>query len=86
MSKYARPLAGLAMVVALVGIVVVAAGMFRGSFADTVPLTVLSQRAGLVMNPDAKVKLVGVPVGTSCRSKTVPMVRPPSCWPSIRLN
>ncbi|QEN15321.1 MCE family protein [Mycolicibacterium sp. ELW1] len=64
MRSYARPLAGLAMVVAVVGIVIVAAGMFRGSFADTVPLTVLSQRAGLVMNPDAKVKLVGVPVGT----------------------
>ncbi|MCV7019828.1 MCE family protein [Mycolicibacterium aichiense] len=63
MRSYARPLAGLAMVVAIVGIVIVAAGMFRGSFADTVPLTVLSQRAGLVMNPDAKVKLVGVPVG-----------------------
>lgn len=37
MRSYARPLAGLAMVVAIVGIVIVAAGMFRGSFADTVP-------------------------------------------------
>jgi phospholipid/cholesterol/gamma-HCH transport system substrate-binding protein len=51
------------MVVALVAILVLAAGLFRGSFASTVPVTVISQRAGLVMNPDAKVKLHGVQVG-----------------------
>ncbi len=51
------------MVVTIGLIVACAVAMFRGSFADTVPLTVMSQRAGLVMNPDAKVKFVGVPVG-----------------------
>src|SRR5699024_9793330 len=38
-------------------------GLFQGSFTASVPVTVLSQRAGLVMNPDAKVKMRGVQVG-----------------------
>jgi len=58
-----RALAGLVSVVAIVAIVAIAVAMFRGSFHGTVPLTVLSQRAGLVMNPDAKVELLGVQVG-----------------------
>ena len=40
-----------------------AIGLFRGSFTKTVPVTVISDRAGLVMNPDAKVKMRGVQVG-----------------------
>ena len=40
-----------------------AIGLFRGSFTETVPVTVVSDRAGLVMNPDAKVKMRGVEVG-----------------------
>lgn len=58
-----RPLAGLATVVVLVAIVVFAVGMFRGDFGQTVPVTVISERAGLVMNPQAKVKMRGVQVG-----------------------
>ncbi|MGH3970805.1 MAG: MCE family protein, partial [Mycobacterium sp.] len=61
--SYASPLAGLVTIVAVVAVVAVAVGLFRGSFADTVPVTVKSQRAGLVMNPDAKVKMRGVQVG-----------------------
>jgi virulence factor Mce-like protein len=64
MSRSAvRPLAGLATVVALMLIVVFAIGMFRGDFGQTVPVTVVSERAGLVMNPEAKVKMRGVQVG-----------------------
>jgi phospholipid/cholesterol/gamma-HCH transport system substrate-binding protein len=63
MSEMVRPLAGLVTVVALGATVAFAVGMFRGGFTESVPLTVMSQRAGLVMNPDAKVKLMGVPVG-----------------------
>ena len=63
MKRAVRPLAGLATIVAILAIVAIAAGMFQGNFAETAPLTVLSQRAGLVMNPDAKVKLLGVQVG-----------------------
>lgn len=58
-----RVLVGAAAIAAVVATVVGAVGLFRGSYADTVPLTVMSHRAGLVMNPDAKVKLLGVPVG-----------------------
>jgi phospholipid/cholesterol/gamma-HCH transport system substrate-binding protein len=58
-----RVVAGLLTVAAIVVIVVLAAGMFQGRFIDSVALTVMSQRAGLVMNPDAKVKLLGVQIG-----------------------
>ena len=58
-----RALAGLVTVAVIVGIVAVAIGLFQGSFAKTVPVTVLSPRAGLVMNADAKVKMRGVQVG-----------------------
>jgi phospholipid/cholesterol/gamma-HCH transport system substrate-binding protein len=60
---YGRPLAGLATVVAIALIVVIAIGLFRGSFTKTEPVTILSDRAGLVMNPEAKVKMRGVQVG-----------------------
>jgi virulence factor Mce-like protein len=58
-----RPLAGLVTILVLVAIVIFAIGMFRGDFGQTVPVTVVSARAGLVMNPDAKVKMYGVQVG-----------------------
>jgi phospholipid/cholesterol/gamma-HCH transport system substrate-binding protein len=59
-----RPLTGLALVVAVALIIALAVGLFRGSFTETEPVTVISDRAGLVMNPDAKVKMRGVQVGT----------------------
>jgi virulence factor Mce-like protein len=58
-----RALTGLATVVVLAAIVAVAVGLFQGSFTESVPVTVLSPRAGLVMNVDAKVKMRGVQVG-----------------------
>jgi phospholipid/cholesterol/gamma-HCH transport system substrate-binding protein len=58
-----RALTGLATVAVLATIVAVAVGLFQGSFTESVPVTVLSPRAGLVMNPDAKVKMRGVQVG-----------------------
>ncbi|MDH6194552.1 phospholipid/cholesterol/gamma-HCH transport system substrate-binding protein [Mycobacterium frederiksbergense] len=61
---YARPLAGLGTVVAIGLIVGLAVALFRGSFTKTEPVTLISDRAGLVMNPDAKVKMRGVQVGT----------------------
>jgi virulence factor Mce-like protein len=57
------PLFGLITVVVIGAIFALAVGLFQGSFTSTVPVTVLSPRAGLVMNPDAKVKLRGVQVG-----------------------
>ena len=62
-SGAARPLAGLGLFVALALIFALAVGLFRGSFTETVPVTVISDRAGLVMNPDARVKMRGVEVG-----------------------
>ena len=62
-SGYVRPLAGLGTVVALVAIIALAVSLFRGSWSETIPVTVISDRAGLVMNPDARVKMRGVQVG-----------------------
>lgn len=61
--NYLPPLLGLATVLIIGLIFAVAVGLFQGSFTTTVPVTVISQRAGLVMNPDAKVKMRGVQVG-----------------------
>lgn len=58
-----RALTGLVSIAVIAAIVAVAVGLFRGSFTETMPVTVLSPRAGLVMNPDAKVKMHGVQVG-----------------------
>jgi virulence factor Mce-like protein len=58
-----RALTGLVTVAIIAAIVAVAVGLFRGSFTESVPVTVLSPRAGLVMNADAKVKMRGVQVG-----------------------
>lgn len=69
---YHRPLAG-ALSVAVVGVVVaVVAVLFKGGLTETVPVTVLSERAGLVMNPDAKVELRGVEVGTVASLEVLP--------------
>jgi phospholipid/cholesterol/gamma-HCH transport system substrate-binding protein len=38
--------------------------LFRGDFTDTVPVTVLSPRAGLVMDPGARVMIHGAQVGS----------------------
>lgn len=63
-SNVRRPLVGLVTVGAGVAVVALSVGLFRGSFTETVPVTVLSERAGLVMNADAKVKLNGAQVGS----------------------
>jgi phospholipid/cholesterol/gamma-HCH transport system substrate-binding protein len=45
------------------GLIALTAGAFSGKFQDFVPLTLVSNRAGLVMEDGAKVKLRGVQVG-----------------------
>lgn len=70
--SYARPLAGLTTVLALVGIVALGVGLFQGDFTPAVPVTVISSRAGLVMNPDAKVEIGGVQVGKVASIESLP--------------
>jgi phospholipid/cholesterol/gamma-HCH transport system substrate-binding protein len=71
-SSAVRPLTGLALVVAIGLIFALAIGLFRGNFTETTPVTVISDRAGLVMNPDAKVKMRGVEVGKVSSIETRP--------------
>lgn len=70
--SYARPLAGLVTVVMVAGIVALAVSLFQGRFTRSVPVTVISPRAGLVMNPDAKVKMRGVQVGKVASIESLP--------------
>ncbi|HKI42569.1 MAG TPA: MCE family protein, partial [Mycobacterium sp.] len=44
-------------------LIALAAGSFTGKFNTYIPLTLVSDRAGLVMEPGAKVKLRGVQIG-----------------------
>ena len=69
---YLRPLVGLLTVLALAAVWALAAAMYRTGFTDSVPVTVLSPRAGLVMDPDAKVKLHGAEVGRVKTIETLP--------------
>lgn len=71
-SRFKRPLVGLATVGVAVAIVALSIGLFRGSFTASVPVTVLSERAGLVMNADAKVKLHGAQVGSVRSIESLP--------------
>ncbi|MFC9789921.1 MCE family protein [Rhodococcus sp. NPDC127528] len=64
MHKYGYKLAALALVVAVAGLVGLSVALFDQSFTDRVPVTVVAQRAGLVMDPGARVKMAGVTVGT----------------------
>jgi virulence factor Mce-like protein len=70
--SYTRPIAGLATVVVMVAVIAVALTQFRGGFTETVPVTVVSDRAGLMMNPGAKVKLHGAPVGAVASIQDMP--------------
>jgi virulence factor Mce-like protein len=53
-------------------VVAVAVGLFRGSFTDSMPVTVVADRAGLVMYPNAKVKLNGAQVGKVASIEELP--------------
>jgi phospholipid/cholesterol/gamma-HCH transport system substrate-binding protein len=67
-----RPLMGLVTVAVIVAVFVLAANLFRGGYTDNVPVTVISSRAGLVMNPDAKVQVRGVQVGKVASIENLP--------------
>jgi virulence factor Mce-like protein len=59
-----RFLTGIAFAAVLVMIVAIALTAFAGGFTRSVPVTLVAPRAGLVMDPDAKVTMLGVQVGT----------------------
>lgn len=67
-----RQLSGLITVVVIAAIIVGAIVAFRGGVAPTASVTVISPRAGLVMNPDAKVKLHGAQVGKVVAIEALP--------------
>lgn len=58
-----KKLAGLGLVLGLVAVAAIAMTMFVGGFTRTAPVTITAPRSGLVMDPDAKVKMRGVEVG-----------------------
>ncbi|TLF82679.1 MCE family protein [Nocardia cyriacigeorgica] len=56
-------LAGLGLVLFMVAVVTVSMIMFVGGFNQTVAVAVKAPRSGLVLDPDAKVKVRGVEIG-----------------------
>ncbi|MBC7304200.1 MAG: MCE family protein [Nocardia sp.] len=58
-----RKLAALTMVGMLVGLAAFAFALFQGVFTTTAQVLVDAPRAGLVLDPDAKVKVRGVEIG-----------------------
>lgn len=54
----------MASVIVAATVITLAVTQFRGGFTQTVPVTVLANRAGLMMSPGAKVKLHGAQVGS----------------------
>ncbi|MDH6198061.1 phospholipid/cholesterol/gamma-HCH transport system substrate-binding protein [Mycobacterium frederiksbergense] len=67
-----RLLTGLTTVTVIAAIITGAIVLFRGGAVSTASVTVISPRAGLVMNPDAKVKLHGAQVGKVVAIDTLP--------------
>ncbi|MGB8404253.1 MAG: MCE family protein, partial [Mycobacterium sp.] len=67
-----RPLVGLVSIILAALVVAGAVVMFRGGLPDRASVTVLSARAGLVMNPDAKVLVRGVQVGRVASIEDLP--------------
>jgi virulence factor Mce-like protein len=63
---------GLVTVAVIVAAFAVAANLFRGDFTESVPVIVISERAGLVMHPDAKVQVRGVQVGKVASIEDLP--------------
>src|SRR5882757_6415468 len=51
------------LVVVVVALIGLSMAMFAGKLQGSVPVTLTADRAGLVMNPGAKVKMRGVQVG-----------------------
>jgi phospholipid/cholesterol/gamma-HCH transport system substrate-binding protein len=62
-SRASRLWSALALVVVIIAFVYATMGAFNKSFSSFVPVTLVSDRAGLVMEVGAKVKLRGVQVG-----------------------
>ncbi|OBF95593.1 MCE-family protein [Mycobacterium sp. 852002-51152_SCH6134967] len=62
--SYRRPLVGLIAVLGAVAVVGAAVAMFNGTFTPSASVTVMTDRAGLLMERGAKVKLNGAQIGT----------------------
>lgn len=62
--SYRRPFVGLASIAAVIGLVAAAIAQFSGQFLTTEHVTVRTDRAGLLMDVGAKVRLNGAQIGT----------------------
>ncbi len=62
--SYKRPVVGLISVLVIAGVVAAAIAAFNGSFVKTDAVTVMADRAGLLLIPGSKVKLNGAEIGT----------------------
>ena len=70
--SYRRLIVGFVSFLVMVGIVVAAAAQFRGDFTETASITVMADRAGLLMSPGARVKLHGAQIGSVAAVRETP--------------
>src|ERR1700754_3249713 len=59
--------AGVVLLIVSVGVLALTYGLFRGDFTSKTPLTMISPRAGLVLDPGSKVTYNGVEIGKVAR-------------------
>lgn len=64
MERYGYKLAALALIATVAAVVALSVALFGQAFTERVPVIVHAQRAGLVMEPGARVKMAGVTVGS----------------------
>ncbi|MFF0814179.1 MCE family protein [Rhodococcus sp. NPDC003318] len=64
MRRYGYKLAALGLIAGVGAVVALSVALFDQAFTAQIPVTVIAQRAGLVMDPGARVKMAGVTIGT----------------------
>jgi phospholipid/cholesterol/gamma-HCH transport system substrate-binding protein len=70
--------AGLVLLVVAAGVLALTYGQFRGAFTSTTPLTMMSPRAGLVLDPGSKVTYNGVEIGKVARLDEIDVAATPN--------
>ena len=78
--------AGLVLVIVSAGVLALTYGLFRGDFASKTPLTMVSPRAGLVLDPGSKVTYNGVEIGKVARLDEIDVGATPNAKITLDIN
>jgi phospholipid/cholesterol/gamma-HCH transport system substrate-binding protein len=78
--------AGLVLVIVAAGVLALTYGLFRGDFTSKTPLTMVSPRAGLVLDPGSKVTYNGVEIGKVARLDEIEIGATPNAKITLDIN